>query len=215
MITLHQSTKCPQFTEVLDHEVGPGSLQHRHRAIPRRYTHRTNVAPSCRIDISLGIPDHRDLIRGELPAPRMRTGRDRVANYKGPIDVFISITTSGEPLVETHRSELDTSPLLHVPGHQAQCRPRSFQMIQTFRNPLQKADSSFDHGPLEVRKILRYQSCAKGIERFREHLGGSLAITMVTKPGVSDEVSHIDLDCMRQAIRLTRRRGADRASRAG
>jgi len=69
--------------------------------------------------------------------------------------------------------------------------------------------------PLHCDALGEEDRLLEGIERFREHLGGSLAITMVTKPGVSDEVSHIDLDCMRQAIRLTRRRGADRASRAG
>jgi 3-dehydroquinate synthase len=69
--------------------------------------------------------------------------------------------------------------------------------------------------PLHCDALGEEDRLLEGIERFREHLGGSLAITMVTIPGVSNEVSHIDLDCMRQAIRLTRRRGADRASRAG
>ena len=54
-----------------------------------------------------------------------------------------------------------------------------------------------------------------GIERFREHLGGELAITMVTEPGTSFEISDIDGDAMRQAVELTLRRGQDRITRAG
>jgi 3-dehydroquinate synthase len=55
----------------------------------------------------------------------------------------------------------------------------------------------------------------EGIERFREHLGGILAITMVTEIGTSSEVSSIDLDQMRQAIRMVRGRCEKRQTRAG
>ena len=55
----------------------------------------------------------------------------------------------------------------------------------------------------------------EGIERFREHLGGDLAITMVTEPGASFEVSSIDIDAMRQSLELTLRRGEDHITRAG
>jgi 3-dehydroquinate synthase len=55
----------------------------------------------------------------------------------------------------------------------------------------------------------------EGIERFREHLGGHLAITMVMEPGDSHEVGEIDTSAMRQAIRLVRQRGTKRAARAG
>jgi 3-dehydroquinate synthase len=55
----------------------------------------------------------------------------------------------------------------------------------------------------------------EGIERFREHLGGALAITMVTAPERPVEVSSIDVDVMRQAIELTMRRGTDYISRTG
>jgi len=55
----------------------------------------------------------------------------------------------------------------------------------------------------------------EGIERFREHLGGALAITMVAAPERPVEVSSIDVDVMRQAIELTMRRGTDYISRTG
>jgi 3-dehydroquinate synthase len=55
----------------------------------------------------------------------------------------------------------------------------------------------------------------EGIERFREHLGGTLALTMVTRAGESSEIASIDVDLMRQAIRLTRGRCAKRQTRAG
>lgn len=55
----------------------------------------------------------------------------------------------------------------------------------------------------------------EGIERFREHLGGELALTMVTEPGASFEVHQIDLHAMRQAIELTLRRGEDHITRTG
>lgn len=54
-----------------------------------------------------------------------------------------------------------------------------------------------------------------GLERFREHLGGAMAITMVTEPEQSQEVSSIDRDVMRQAIELTVRRGSEHMSRTG
>ena len=55
----------------------------------------------------------------------------------------------------------------------------------------------------------------EGIERFREHLGGRLAITMVTEPGASREIDTIDESAMRQALRLVRQRGQERHIRAG
>jgi 3-dehydroquinate synthase len=54
-----------------------------------------------------------------------------------------------------------------------------------------------------------------GLERFREHLGGTMAITMVTEPEQAHEVSVIDRDLMRQAIELTVRRGGEHMSRTG
>lgn len=54
-----------------------------------------------------------------------------------------------------------------------------------------------------------------GLERFREHLGGAMAITMVTEPEHFQEVSSIDRDVMRQAIELTMRRGGEQMSRTG
>ncbi len=55
----------------------------------------------------------------------------------------------------------------------------------------------------------------EGIERFREHLGGTLALTMVTEAGTSSEISSVDLEQMRQAIRLVRGRCEKRHTRAG
>ncbi|MCH2142968.1 MAG: 3-dehydroquinate synthase [Phycisphaerales bacterium] len=52
-----------------------------------------------------------------------------------------------------------------------------------------------------------------GIERFREHLGGQLAITLVGEPGQPAEVDVIDESLMRQAIRLVVQRGADGLAR--
>jgi 3-dehydroquinate synthase len=53
----------------------------------------------------------------------------------------------------------------------------------------------------------------QGIERFREHLGGRLAITLVVEPGNPYEVDAIDDGAMRQAIRIIAQRGIDRVSR--
>jgi 3-dehydroquinate synthase len=53
----------------------------------------------------------------------------------------------------------------------------------------------------------------QGIERFREHLGGRLAITLVVEPGNPYEVDAIDDAAMRQAIRIIAQRGIDRVSR--
>lgn len=55
----------------------------------------------------------------------------------------------------------------------------------------------------------------EGLERFREHLGGRLTITLVSDVGVPVDVHEIDEQAMRQAIRLVRRRHADQATRAG
>ena len=55
----------------------------------------------------------------------------------------------------------------------------------------------------------------EGIERFREHLGGKLAITMVTQPGRSMEIDQMDAHAVRQALRLVRSRGRERSLRAG
>ncbi len=40
----------------------------------------------------------------------------------------------------------------------------------------------------------------EGIEEFREHLGGELCITLISKIGVKHDVHEIDLNIMRQAI---------------
>jgi 3-dehydroquinate synthase len=48
-----------------------------------------------------------------------------------------------------------------------------------------------------------------GLDEFREHLGGDLAITLLRAPGRSVEVGEIDRDVMRRAIdELARRTGA-------
>ncbi len=69
--------------------------------------------------------------------------------------------------------------------------------------------------PLTCDALGDEERLLEGIERFREHLGGDLAITMVSEPGQRHEVSEIDASAMRQAIRLVRQRGAERAARAG
>ena len=41
----------------------------------------------------------------------------------------------------------------------------------------------------------------KGLEEFREHLGGELTVTMLRAIGQPVDVHEIDVDVMRQAIR--------------
>nr|WP_299345106.1 3-dehydroquinate synthase [Allomuricauda sp.] len=50
----------------------------------------------------------------------------------------------------------------------------------------------------EVKQI----ELLKGIEEFREHLGGKLTITLITQIGAKKEVHTIDIDKMREAILL-------------
>ncbi len=69
--------------------------------------------------------------------------------------------------------------------------------------------------PLTCDALSDEDRLLEGIERFREHLGGRLAITMVSEPGQSGEIGEVDTAAMRQAIRLVRRRGTERAARAG
>ncbi|MDP6986837.1 MAG: 3-dehydroquinate synthase [Phycisphaerales bacterium] len=69
--------------------------------------------------------------------------------------------------------------------------------------------------PLHCDAMSDQDRLIEGIERFREHLGGQLAITMVTTPGSAFEVHTIDPGAMRQALDLTRRRGEDHMTRAG
>ncbi len=69
--------------------------------------------------------------------------------------------------------------------------------------------------PLHCDAMTDEDRLLEGLELFREHLGGELAITLATRPGHSEETSCIDDTCMRQAIRLTFQRGAEQASRAG
>ena len=69
--------------------------------------------------------------------------------------------------------------------------------------------------PLHCDAMGDEERLLEGLERFREHLGGPLAITLVHAPGVTQEVDVIDEDCMRQAIRLVARRGTQHASQAG
>ncbi len=67
--------------------------------------------------------------------------------------------------------------------------------------------------PLQCDALSDEDRLLLGIERFREHLGGQLAITLVEQPGHPYEVDTIDDTLMRQAIRLVAHRGADGRSR--
>ena len=48
----------------------------------------------------------------------------------------------------------------------------------------------------EIKELL------KGIEEFREHLGGELTITLISEIGLKKDVHHIDYDLMTKAITL-------------
>ncbi|MEM9143220.1 MAG: 3-dehydroquinate synthase, partial [Bacteroidota bacterium] len=54
------------------------------------------------------------------------------------------------------------------------------------------------HIPVESQKEIT--TLLKGLEEFREHLGGELCITLISEIGVQKDVNTIDLDTMRNAI---------------
>lgn len=55
---------------------------------------------------------------------------------------------------------------------------------------------------IPVVKASEVQELLKGIEEFREHLGGELTITLISEIGVKKDVHHIDYDLMAKAITL-------------
>lgn len=56
------------------------------------------------------------------------------------------------------------------------------------------------HIPLETEKEI--QELLKGIEEFREHLGGELCITLISEIGKKHDVNKIDLGLMQHAIKV-------------
>jgi 3-dehydroquinate synthase len=54
--------------------------------------------------------------------------------------------------------------------------------------------------PLHKEKDL--QELLKGIEEFREHLGGELTITLITGIGKKHDVHEIDLKTMKRAVQV-------------
>jgi len=55
---------------------------------------------------------------------------------------------------------------------------------------------------IPLRKVDEIEELLKGIEEFREHLGGELTITLLSEIGVKHDVHTIDYDKMREAITL-------------
>ena len=54
--------------------------------------------------------------------------------------------------------------------------------------------------PIKTKEEL--QQLLEGIEEFREHLGGQLTITLISEIGSINDVNMIDMDKMKQAIKL-------------
>jgi 3-dehydroquinate synthase len=64
------------------------------------------------------------------------------------------------------------------------------------------------HDSLEAREPDGQPCVLRGLEEFREHLGGELTITLVTAPGCAVEVHEMDHGCVARAIAELRERAA-------
>lgn len=66
------------------------------------------------------------------------------------------------------------------------------------------------HAAMETRTTAGEWSLLRGLEEFREHLGGELTITLLRDIGVGEEVHHMDADEILQAMAWLRRRETGR-----
>ncbi|MSR40867.1 MAG: 3-dehydroquinate synthase [Phycisphaerales bacterium] len=73
--------------------------------------------------------------------------------------------------------------------------PQDFERIQAVLAAL--------HLPQSHPLLAEEAAILEGLEQFREHLGGTLTVTMLRGIGVGHEVHEIDTDLMRQAISMT------------
>lgn len=71
---------------------------------------------------------------------------------------------------------------------------------------IEKAGFRLWHDSLEAREPDGQPCVLRGLEDFREHLGGELSITLVTAPGRAVEVHEMDHACVARAIAELRER---------
>jgi 3-dehydroquinate synthase len=62
------------------------------------------------------------------------------------------------------------------------------------------------HAALESRDSDGHWLLLRGLQEFREHLGGDLTITLLRDIGVGEEVHHMDPDEILRALAWLRRR---------
>lgn len=73
---------------------------------------------------------------------------------------------------------------------------------------IQRAGFTLWHETLEARESSGQRAVLRGLEDFREHLGGELTITLITAPGRAIEVHEMDHTLVERAIAELRSRAA-------